>query len=679
MRAADISAAQQAKKAEIATKSRDTKTSTTRARNTAGTTTATDVTKSRARRLAPWTTSTATDTRVADVFSGTVAKVPADNSCMLHALKLGDAAKLRELLTTWLRANPSYPLFGATLAEHVSADTGEPWPEYCTRMQHAHTWGGIPELVAAAQVHSVGIRVFEDVGRGHFHLKAIFGQEFIIRDARTAPIDIVCGSSHYNSLIGARLLKPWEHKTKQIDKLTTSAPHEPEGTVVSAAPKEPATPAPRELEKTAGSAAPKEPATLAPRELEKTAVSAAPKEPKATMSDTAHSELDPATEVAVLERLEQQRRSSPLDLQALLAHPDPLPMLGELLYQLIECHNVELPGKITGMLLEGLSLDELHSLLASLPPGDAAAALASWISAARQTLLEAAEAITDEHHTELATAALCKPEAHGVSTAPKEPVVPAPDKPERYDELTAPEKLAPDTPKKIRKARSAGQRRRRMHRKRDARRARDRCQKLKAREELAARESKAREELATREELAKSEARRAREQHETWKKRDESRASDQACQLAETLLKDLPRPETVDWSPTFKVGDTNRARVTDERATHVLLLLAAVDTPMPPPLGIALCASILRSTPHAPYLRGAAPRVFGKATPKAKTKEEKDSEQVREPKPHFPPTRVAHTTLAARGATVTPPVIPGRLLAWARSRTSSNPTDARTP
>jgi hypothetical protein len=224
-----------------------------------------------------------------------------------------------------------------------------------------------------------------------------------------------------------------------------------------------------------------------------------------------------------------------------------------------------------------------------------------------------------------------------VPTAPKEPVVPESDKPERYDELTAPEKLAPDTPKKIRKARSIGQRRRRMHRKRDARRARDRCQKLKAREELAARESKAREELATREELAKSEARQAREQHETWKKRDESRASDQACQLAEILPKDLPRPETVDWSPTFKVGDINRARVTDERATHVLLLFAAIDTSMPPLLGIALCASILRSTPHAPYLRGAAPRVFGKATPKAKTKEEKDSEQVKEPKPHFPP------------------------------------------
>ena len=176
-----------------------------------------------------------------------------------------------------------------------------------------------------------------------------------------------------------------------------------------------------------------------------------------------------------------------------------------------------------------------------------------------------------------------------------------------------------------------------MHRKRDARRTRDRCQKLKAREELAARESKAREELATREELAKSEARQARERHEAWKKRDESRASDQACQLAKILPENLPRPETVDWSPTFKAGDVNNTRVTDERAAHVLLLFAAIDTPMPHLLGVALCTSILRSAPHAPYLRGAAPRVFGKTTPKANTEEEKDSEQVKDPKPHYPP------------------------------------------
>ncbi len=57
-------------------------------------------------------------------------------------------------------------------------------------------------------------------------------------------------------------------------------------------------------------------------------------------------------------------------------------------------------GMLLEVELEGLSLDELHSLLASLPPGDAAAALASWIGTAQQTLHEAAEVITDEHHTE---------------------------------------------------------------------------------------------------------------------------------------------------------------------------------------------------------------------------------------------------------------------------------------
>ncbi|KOO53306.1 hypothetical protein Ctob_016588, partial [Chrysochromulina tobinii] len=562
------------KQAAIATKPHDAKLrnaklSNVTERNTPATIVSIDAAKP---WHALWTADNTTATRIADVFSGTVVKMPRDGTCLLHSLlnslKLGDAKEMREQVTTWLRANPNHPFAGTTLADLAFGETGEQWQEYCNRMQHEHVWAGIPELVASAHVYRACIRVFANAGPGRFHLWAVLGEMPTVLNASIPPIDVVYGSNHYDSLVGTRLLKPWEHEAKQTDKLATPAPHKPEKTVVPAAPKEPATPAQRELEKTAASATPKEPET--------------------TANELVHAELDSAKEATVLERLEQQRRSTPLDLQALLAHPDPLPMLGELLYQLIECHNVELPGKITGMLLEGLSLDELHSLLASLPPGDAAAALASWISAARQTLLEAAEAITDEHHTELATAALCKPEAHGVSTAPKEPVVPAPDKPER---------------------------------------ARDRCQKLKAREELAARESKAREELATREELAKSEARRAREQHETWKKRDESRASDQACQLAETLLKDLPRPETVDWSPTFKVGDTNRARVTDERATHVLLLFAAVDTPMPPPLGIALCASILRSTPHAPYLRGAAPRVFGKATPKAKTKEEKDSEQ----------------------------------------------------
>jgi hypothetical protein len=116
--------------------------------------------------------------------------------------------------------------------------------------------------------------------------------------------------------------------------------------------------------------------------------------PSASSSTTTEAScLAAATEAAVLERLEQQRRSTPLDLHALLAHPDPLSVLGERLYQLIECHDVALPGKITGMLLDGLSLDELHSLLVSVPPGDAAAAIASWIGTAQQVLHEAAEGI----------------------------------------------------------------------------------------------------------------------------------------------------------------------------------------------------------------------------------------------------------------------------------------------
>jgi hypothetical protein len=116
--------------------------------------------------------------------------------------------------------------------------------------------------------------------------------------------------------------------------------------------------------------------------------------PSASSSTTTEAScLAAATEAAVLERLEQQRRSTPLDLHALLAHPDPLSVLGERLYQLIECHDVALPGKITGMLLDGLSLDELHSLLVSVPPGDAAAAIALWIGTAQQVLHEAAEGI----------------------------------------------------------------------------------------------------------------------------------------------------------------------------------------------------------------------------------------------------------------------------------------------
>ncbi|KOO30780.1 hypothetical protein Ctob_016388, partial [Chrysochromulina tobinii] len=164
-----------------------------------------------------------------------------------------------------------------------------------------------------------------------------------------------------------------------------------------------------------------------------------------------HKELDYTVrfaaqmEAAVLERLEQQRRSTPPDLHALLAHPDPFSVLGERLYQLIECHDVALPGKITGMLLDGLPLDELHSLLVNVPPGDAAATIASWISTAQQVLREAAEgtAAFPCEALDLPTEST-EHAATTVTKEPKEPEVPVPPEPEKPDRLAEPkEHVAP--------------------------------------------------------------------------------------------------------------------------------------------------------------------------------------------------------------------------------------------
>ena len=240
--AAVNSASQQVKQAVIATVPRDARPSTTTERNTTGTTTAADAARSHARRPAPWTTKTVADTRTADVFSGTVAKKAGDGSCLLHSLlhslKQGDVTKMREQIVTWLRANPNHPLLDATLAESVLDETGEQWSEYCNRMQREHVWAGIPELIAAAHVYHTCIRVFANVGPGRFHLWAVLGEKSNILDVRSPPIDIVYGSSHYDSLINARLLKPWEHDAARTEKPAAPGPHEPKKTDVPATPKE---------------------------------------------------------------------------------------------------------------------------------------------------------------------------------------------------------------------------------------------------------------------------------------------------------------------------------------------------------------------------------------------------------------------------------------------------------
>ena len=61
----------------------------------------------------------------------------------------------------------------------------------------------------------------------------------------------------------------------------------------------------------------------------------------------------------------------------------------------------------------------------------------------------------------------------------------------------------------------------------------------------------------------------------------------------------------------------NNTQASNERASHVQLLFANIDggAPVPPPLHVALCTFLPRQS-TAPYMRGAAPRVFGKAPPK---------------------------------------------------------------
>jgi len=656
--AANPAAQLQAAQTKIATKSRDTKASTTTARDTTGTATIIGAAKPRApsstiattdkqpaanvfavqqvkrknvdaklrnaklsngtERKTPahdaakpwhalWTTGNTTATCIADTFLGTLESMPRDGANLFHSLKLGDAKKLRMQHVTWLRANPNYLFRTSTLAEYVLDDTGEPWVEYCNRMQREHTHAGLPELVAVAQVQRVGIRIFDDAGHGRFHLKAILGEEFITSDTNAATIDLVHGSNHYDSLIGARLLKPWEHEVKQADKLMTPASHGPEKTSVSATPKEPA--------------------TLTPRELEKTAVSAVPKEPETTTSETVHAEVDPATEAAVLKLLEQQRHSMPLDLHTLLAHPDPLPMLGERLYKLIECHNVTMPGKITGMLLDGLSLDELHSLLVNVPPGDAAAEIASWIDTALQVLHKAAEGAAippGETTKEPKAPAAEPPKVHDELAACEEPECLEECEPratreartglaaheatdqtvERKAEHETSDQLA--APKKTKKTRSTAWKLRKVRRARDARKTR----KVEARELQQTQVHDTQRALASQQ----LEARQAREQHEAWKRRDEMREFNKEFALPETW----PRPEACEWKPIFATREVSKMQANEDRATHVRLLFTAISTPTPSLLGIALYASVLRSSPHAParIARSAAPGWYDLAPPR---------------------------------------------------------------
>ena len=145
----------------------------------------------------------------ANLFKGTRKPVAKDGNCFFAAVEKGDKQQVRESIVTWLRANPNHPFHTTTLSKYVTYETGEAWSEYCDRMQCERTWGGLPELVAASQVWRRVVRVFESVGDGLFHLRAVLGEE----DFFTVPIDLVLESDHYDMLTEVRPMQTNEPET----------------------------------------------------------------------------------------------------------------------------------------------------------------------------------------------------------------------------------------------------------------------------------------------------------------------------------------------------------------------------------------------------------------------------------------------------------------------------------
>ena len=550
---APISAAKQTKQTEIAAKPRDTRRSP---HNTTGATIATDTSQSRARKPAPWTTKTTAVVCTADVFTGTLEKMPRDGSCLFHSLKLGDAMKLREQIVTWLRANPNHPYLFTTLAAYVLAESGETWSEYCDRMQHAHVWTGAPELVAAAHIYHRCIRVFANAGPGRYHLWAVLGEKSTLLDVGSLPIDIVFGANHYDLLIGARLLKPWEHNA--------------------------VTPAPREPEDTDVPTAPKEPVTLSPREPKKTDVSTLPKEPEMTTTTDEHAQKipNPVARLAAQLGIKHNPKIEPTKPAA------DEPREPEM------CEATTVPEEPETPTCESLKV------------------LAELAARKSRRARLAAQLGIDGHDpkikpTEPAADEPREPEMYGATTVPKEPEAPTRELLKVLDDrLKEPEirtiieevkvcleteEPVPDAPKSVKKARSVTWKRRKTRRARDARKAR------------------------------KLEARQAREQREAWGRRDELRKLNQTCSLHKNLprpeVAEWKPTFEARGANHVRTGDerANHVQLLFANIDGGAPLHIDGDAPVPPPLHVALCMLL---PPTAPYMRGVAPRVFGMARSK---------------------------------------------------------------
>ena len=151
----------------------------------------------------------------ADTFTGKPVHVDKDGSCLFSSLGGQHAKKVvRDALVGWLKENPYFPFHTTTLAQLVLDETGEVWSAYWARMQSEGEWGGLPELVAASQVWRRAVRIFENVGDGLFHLRAVLEGE----DFSTAPIDLVLGSDHYDMLTEVRPLQTTPPETIVLEQ-----------------------------------------------------------------------------------------------------------------------------------------------------------------------------------------------------------------------------------------------------------------------------------------------------------------------------------------------------------------------------------------------------------------------------------------------------------------------------
>ena len=114
-----------------------------------------------------------------------VVNMPADDSCLFHALSFGLRARvgapsdgapdarngdwLRQTLIDWIEENPETKVGDLPTREWVAYDNdvaGSSVESYCVRMRASTEWGGAIEMAVYAQLFGLTVHVYSDVPGG---------------------------------------------------------------------------------------------------------------------------------------------------------------------------------------------------------------------------------------------------------------------------------------------------------------------------------------------------------------------------------------------------------------------------------------------------------------------------------------------------------------------------------